>query len=397
MPTYRYRTRDQRTLQSGGAIVNGIEYPREVYVGKNWTCDDYVDPTRSKDNWFQLFEWERKYPVLNGSYVTPYVDVALANRTIDGAEPPVNPRLQWSLPNWASTIAYVVAATNPGQPHISLPSFVGELRDFPALFTMFPEALMKSGRGACARVGGSYVGYRFGWRPFLGDLRAMIDFVRQVSARLRWLLALARGKKIKRRCLLSKEVKKDHGDFISNSANGVLLEHRRSRVHRQWTWATTRWAFNPITGYSFFDNFHDWDDVLHYAWRLTYGVNGFGALAAVWELTPWSWFIDWFFNVGQLIGGLNNSLPVILESVCWMRTTLTEVTYRLTDRYTMPSWCWISGDFMTRGKCKERLALAHSPLAQYFPALVAVPIFNGGQASIAAGLVAQMSNPRFKR
>jgi hypothetical protein len=120
-----------------------------------------------------------------------------------------------------------------------------------------------------------------------------------------------------------------------------------------------------------------------WARNLTFGLNSHGALAAAWELTPWSWLADWFSNVGDVIAATNNSVPCTWSNLCYMRK-LRSVIHAKPGSHTLEAWVSIDSDYVVQWLRKERYVV--------FPVvpipLPYLPIITGGKLSILAALAA---------
>jgi hypothetical protein len=75
---------------------------------------------------------------------------------------------------------------------------------------------------------------------------------------------------------------------------------------------------------------HD-DDLREKAAQLAYGINTAAAVGALWELAPWSWFTDWFTNVGDFLIATNNALPITYQNICIMVQREAKAQHTLTQ------------------------------------------------------------------
>lgn len=180
----------------------------------------------------------------------------------------------------------------PIQPYVSLGTFIAELRDVPGL--LFKRV------SKYRDLGNNYLAHQFGWKPFLGDLISWYDSVKKIDQRVA-------------------QLKRDNGRYVKRG--GTLF--RSSEFNRD-----TCSASQIDLG---FPDIYRYDSVTQETWesekcwfsaRFKYYIPGlmsakFGTLAAyrrlwglkmtpneVWQLLPWSWLVDWFSNVGDVISNL---------------------------------------------------------------------------------------------
>jgi hypothetical protein len=270
-----------------------------------------------------------------------------------------------------SLAQYVAARTNPSRAHVSLPTFLGELRDWADL----PRQLRSFLQGGLIRkAANANISYRFGIAPFVADLRKLLDFTAAVEKRLAELKRLQKDGYIRRRVLLGYRTGVPRVENKWLQTLYATVTARRTTTFTMERWATIRWNISdgyvlPSTDAS----------RLAFARRLCAGINGFGALETAWELIPWSWLIDWFFGIGTYLKAYNNSVSCYPSNLCYMRTITSESTYVITGA--------TKGLTVTPGLesqvTKERVIL---PTALVYLPTPRVPAFSAGQLSILGSL-----------
>lgn len=394
----RTRERDSRYSVSGSyeQLIGGTWYTTNgsMRIGNNQVCVDEVNE-RDQDNSLDSKHYRRMWPVLVG--VNPTGTRKFDNFPIQGQYAPLDPSTPFAYPNWANIASEAAALTNPSKPLVNVPAFVGELKDLPGLLKSVPEVLRSSGlkhlargslkgagqqalAGGLSTLANANLAYKFGWRPLLADLSKLIGAADALNKALALLDALSRGKCVKRRYRYAlKTAYTNFGEVITHS-NGTTVKHRREACYYCNEWVTTRWAPTAATVYPpMFDK-----AAFGKAAQLVYGVNSFGVLGAIWELIPWSWFVDWFWNIGQWLNATNNFLQLDLQSICWMRTTSSITYYTLT--YGPSAGFRLVGDYSQGAVRKERRPV--SPLLALLPPLPGLPCLTGGQWSIIGSLLA---------
>jgi len=317
------------------------------------------------------------YPLLNGQLYTS--DGILAHEFVGfpiGDKPiPFDPTAHWGgvtaldLNNLAWAI---LAGTNPNVPHVSVPTVIGELKDLPSLIKVRGDGFLK-------KVAQGHLSWRWGLKPMLSDLRKLCNFARAFDQRLMELYSLRDGRVMRRRCHLDNSTVRtvNETNHWFHSGYGVLLQGPFQRWYTKKSWGTAQWKLNPNSqlpqlGY---------DKLKNLANRLNYGFTSHEALAAAWELAPWSWLVDWFSNIGDVIAATNNSVELNWQKICYMRH-MTQVTDAKVNRAISTPWVNLDSDYVLRYERKERYPCA--PVLPFpFPML---PIIDGGKMSILASL-----------
>lgn len=211
----------------------------------------------------------------------------------------------------------MMRASRPTMPHASLGQWLGELRDFGSLF--------KSGlssRNPAKIAGGGYLNWQFGWKPFVSDLKKACEAVLEADEILKKFYEDS-GKITRRtrRYILNQDV---------STANLVLSS---SSSYSNWNTTTfgsvggtTKFAYlgvwgttNPrgraevtVTRVSELRTFAKFEYFAHdpegfaerqasYAQKARILLGLTLTPDVLWELTPWSWLADWFFDIGGFL------------------------------------------------------------------------------------------------
>lgn len=374
----RHREQDLRTQFWGSYIstIGPTTYYYDKIDGFRRECDDF-EGNRSNANDFSLLEVFTFYPTVTATAPggQEWIECPVGFRP--GGWDPRNvgyPALTGlDRSNWAWQI---LGKTNPSQPHVSVPTFVGELKDLPGLVKGFGNSLLK-------KVANGYLSWRFAVKPMIGDLRKLFNFVKAVDDRTLMLMKLRAGETIRKRVKLGEGSGDIHGpqNYTVVSMYGGGIDMDLKATHAYTAWGTCSWkllpdSVLPTLGYGELRNF---------AKRLTFGITSHEALATAWELCPWSWLADWFANTGDIIAATNNSVGCTWKDICYMRTSSTDVATTA-----------INGDpWMKVGLKNQTYVLAWKRKERYvcFPAVPfpfpQLPILTNGQWSILAALAAQ--------
>jgi hypothetical protein len=273
----------------------------------------------------------------------------------------------------------ILAESNPSAPVVSIPTFIGEMKDFKDL----PLNLKAWGGSIFKKIAQGHLTWRWAIKPMVKDLLTCFDFVEASERRFRELLNLSangKGFKLRKRVKVSSSQSQTVTNGVTRHSEGDLLDYRRTRTDTIKEWGSSNWAVSDDT---VLPRPRD-PDYLKKLRALTfqtfYGVTSYELLAAAWELTPWSWLIDWFSDVGDIIAGANNTIGLTWSSVCYMRQITSRFDYVMTS--TLPSTYTISGvpyESMVR---KERYVV--SPAIAVSPAFL--PILTNRQWSILGSL-----------
>jgi hypothetical protein len=263
----------------------------------------------------------------------------------------------------------ILANTNPNVPAVSVPAFIGELKDLPSLVKDWGGDLLK-------QVAKGHLSWRWAVKPMMGDIRKMLDFTKQVNDRLEWLKRLRDGNGLKRRCSLGSSNSSDSfGASSPIHSNGFTVQ-ARSRVHHSMRmWGTVQYKVAPGTSLPKSDR-----ELYNLARRLTYGITSHELLAATWELLPWSWFVDWFVGVGDTIAALNNTVPLTWGRFCLMRRIAAKREFEITAK---PAFITVNG--MPAG---ERIRKERYVIAPVLPFSLSLPLVDSGKWSVLASLAA---------
>jgi hypothetical protein len=368
--TVRHREADFRVTECGTYHnwIFGDSYQCMTH-GQNLVCDDVID------------NWEGVNPFLATDVTNRYG--SFTGTSPDGlrwcnAYPmtfrPGAPSPTLVYPNYTSLDLSnkaweILAKTNPNLPLVNLPTFIGELKDLPSLVEGW-------GRGLLKAIAQGYLSWRWAIRPMISDLRKLMTFVDAVNQRLTYLLRLRDGKPMHKRCVLGQGMKNSAPTFATWHSNGPFVQGWRHVVTSYNEWATVQWKLDPACaiptlGYGELDKL---------ARRLTLGLTYSGALSTLWELTPWSWLADWFGSFGTFVAATNNSVPLLYDKMCLMRTRRTSVRWYNWTNST--PWYVLSTLPTELSIIKERQIVY--PLLPFV--VPQIPVLTTGQWSILASL-----------
>lgn len=267
----------------------------------------------------------------------------------------------------------ILARTNPSVPHVSIPTFIGELKDLPYLVKGWGGSLLK-------KVAQGHLSWRWAIKPMISDIRKMADFAEAVNRRIQWLEKLRTSTYLSRRTGLGSSEVFVQGGLKWLHSHGCKIIGSAGFLYTSKVWGTAQWKLDsgaslPATCVG----------LRKLAYRLTHGITSYESANTAWELLPWSWFVDWFAGLGTIIAAGNNTLPLTWSMLSLMRTMTCKVKYEIDWSHTLTSdWVSSSGIQHAVFTRKERLPVA--PILPFTPSLS--PLVDGDKWSILGSLAA---------
>lgn len=230
--------------------------------------------------------------------------------------------------------------TMPGKPEADLAQFIVELRDFPLIpgsqalrqllgrsspsvrrhkVSFFRNWLsgpveaipwkLQMQLGFFRSLGSEYLNHVFGWAPFVRDLQKLYVLSQTIDNRIKQI-ARDNNRGIRRKAVVRNQV--DSSTTTQTSALtpyfGALYSPPNWGLNGKSEWTTT----TSVTQRVWFSARYRYyiPDVGSGAWiprarKALYG--GIPTPSLVWELTPWSWLVDWFGNVGDVLANFSQN------------------------------------------------------------------------------------------
>lgn len=370
--TARHREMDLRTGTSGTYYwkTTGVTKTSTALVGTKKVCDDIASGL-GRDNYFNLIERNYWTPVLDGAELgTGGVILKQFKGYPIGYRPaPPNACGIWPVPTIGELEAIcqaVAAETQPNASSVSMPSEIGELHDLPLLVKGWGNSLLKA-------VAKGYITWRFAVKPMISSLQKMSQFNKAVLDRFRYLERLKDKKWVSRRVFLGRSLHTTPPVRRTVHSEGCTITADQRISYLMKEWATIRWKLRVTLPADVMARYY-------LAERLIKGITCYEALNTMWQLTPWSWLVDWFGNVSQFLAANQNTIPCIPSGFCYMRTVSARTEY---SNVTKPSWVSLSGEHFEREQLKLRLVPAVEPQGLLVPTM---PILTGGQWAILGSL-----------
>ncbi len=224
-----------------------------------------------------------------------------------------------------------IARCKPTNPNADLLTFLGELKG--EGLPSFQAQFLKRKLGFFRSLGNDYLNLEFGWKPFVRDLQDTARAVKRSESLIKEFVGMS-GKPINKRFSFPDE-ESSTTTTISTSAYGWPVggtqnysspgRLTRTDIVRKKTWFEGQFVYYVNPGSTQMDNLRRQSQIANslLGTRLTPEV--------VWNLTPWSWLVDWAFNFGDLfsnIGSFGND-GLVMRRGYIMQTREIEARYEL--------------------------------------------------------------------
>ncbi len=195
-------------------------------------------------------------------------------------------------------------------------------------------------------AGSDYLNYQFGWAPLLSEIGNVTSAAKKASEIIRQL-ERDNGRMVRRTYEFpdeeSTEVVSDVEGFNQGSVwtphphatalyTGSNVSGRlvRERKIKRKTWFSGAFVYHVPTG----------TDNMSAFWR---GLQKYDALYGIaptpdviWNLAPWSWAVDWFANIGDVLSNVSNRLlygQVLRYGYVMETTTVTDTYTRFSPNF----------------------------------------------------------------
>jgi len=292
----------------------------------------------------------------------------------------------------------------PGQAKAGAAQFLYELKEFPLLpfqkvffkklrprnFADIPVAA-KNAVLDIKNLGSEYLNFVFGWLPLVSDLRKMYRLYKSIDRELARLYR-ENGKTIHRHVTLNQDTDVTQTESISNAPylNVSGAPPNFGFVGASRYTVTTRTTVKEWSSACF--KYYLIDSVPSSEWTSRSRAQLFGLLPTpetIWEVIPWSWLIDWFSNIGDVISNLSANAAdnlAMLYSYTMRHTVTTSVAQcdSWHQASSVPGW-WpeSSSNYVSRRDDEVKLRIPSGSPFQFGPTLTPL---TGYQAGILAAL-----------
>jgi hypothetical protein len=281
---------------SGGAIVREVE-----------AVDDLVG--HGDCSHFLVNRWEADGGKINqsvdGGYFAAYFSNYIADGTGDGSFPHLTPVGEVPVANESAIRA--INRTSPSRPYVDIPANVLQLGELTTL-------MRDMGRDFLSNMSRQHLRNEFGIKPIVGDLVKLLRFNDQVDRRVQEIDKLVTGKGLRRTVDIGFYEAKVNDTYVFQS-QGAYISGQRFGHTRLGIRAHTRWnaESSPALGSP--------KSVRGLARQAVSGMTI--DFATLWEICPWSWLIDWGYDLGSYLKANRNIVPATLSQCVVMEHTKT--------------------------------------------------------------------------
>jgi len=372
---------------------------KDFYIGRgyygSYTGVDIIDTYhysvdelgKSRDHDLYLEHFHMEHPrfngiTLQGDVVTDFVGDNMFWRYHDTV---INPDPD-------SEMVTAQAHTNPNRPVVDLPLALYELRELPAMIQEVGNKLIalarSKGRPPSIRdtihiTAKGNLEVQFGWLPLFSDISKILQFHDHADRRFKELARLNSKHGLRRRNGLTRKTAiTEPYDFIFQGG-GFQAIGSLDWIEYTTSWAVIQWRLKegirlPMSS----DRLYAL--AVASIGGLTPDLNNIAvgglSLETIWNGIPFSWLVDYFGNIGDVLAAGRGGIPVEASEGLWMCRQF--LTGRVTNmRITGQPLVWNGAGFLTFER--KRRKVYTGPLPTGFSS---VHFLNGQQWSILGSL-----------
>ena len=235
--------------------------------------------------------------LLGDLYYIQYTGYCVVRSTTSGGIP----ALPAASMNYWKTKA--LANLNLNKPSVDIPLNIFEFKDFPRMLKDLGRVL--NGKIKPTDIPNGHLAYQFGWKPLFNDLVQLLNLADDIQRRkLQLMKAMNKGGLRMERSLGSFDLPRMfYGEpYMFEKPVGSLpnmFSANASWDGYEKAWFSARIAVIPSKLPS--------GNLETIAARAALGLN-FSA-GTIWEMLPWSWLIDYFSNVGDVLNAGRGFIP----------------------------------------------------------------------------------------
>lgn len=221
-------------------------------------------------------------------------------------------------------VALTVARTNPSRPTVTIPTLIQDFIELPAMLRDVGKLVTSPVKGLSPKqLANRNLAVQFGWIPLVGDVKVLLNLQSAVLKRQTELNRLYSTAGLRRRLKLAEDTQVAVYNETWGLASGSITFVTQTTVERK-CWSTIRWR---PTGFD--ESVDEHCDRNRKARQLVLGLTVEGLAQGAWDVIPWTWLTDWFFDVGSLMLQRSNAVPAEHGMINIMNE-LTETTAPVT-------------------------------------------------------------------
>jgi hypothetical protein len=219
-----------------------------------------------------------------------------------------------------------IVKNRPGNPVLSAGQFLAELRELPQI-----PHFLRSGAKRFKDLGSEYLNVEFGWKPFVKDVVALFNGQQRIQAALKKLVkdnGLSVKRRSKKEFVLDGPVVVCEGSLSKPFAHlGDVSIGGNTELDGYYVGGPTGCADLDLYSFTGQCDYKFQRTVTTMSWQcgtFRYYVPDIGsdrwterakiALSGsnltpslLYEVVPWTWLIDWFANVGDIVSNLSSN------------------------------------------------------------------------------------------
>jgi len=223
-------------------------------------------------------------------------------------------------------VTKVASWSNPVKSHVDITTMIYELRELPELVKKYWDLTVRAAKKTPPKrgskdlnTGNSVLDLNWGIAPLISDTIKLFQFTKAFDKRARDLAAIYdRPHGLKRQRVLWSNSVEDVRYVAANSfVCGIGVNRHYKTMSRQWA---------AVTWKPWFD-FQSRPSDTEIANKAILALNGIkNPWAIAYEILPWSWLIDYFSNVGDLVELTGNAFEYKIDQSCVMSSSTTLIT-----------------------------------------------------------------------
>lgn len=227
---------------------------------------------------------------------------------------PMPPKL---IPNNSSIEAWgtkAIAAVKPTNPVADLSVFLGELMKdgLPSLVKSSAERWKGQALQIHKEAGSRYLDYQFGWKPLINEIRSISTAIVNADRVLRQYERDAGGV-VRRRMSFPMErsysvtqvrnnVRPYYCPSSGTHSDGTTAQ---GKVFRSDEETIARWFSGAFT-YYLPDGYYSKGGIVDQVAQAKKLLGLTLTPSVIWNLAPWSWAVDWAFNIGDVLDNISD-------------------------------------------------------------------------------------------
>jgi hypothetical protein len=171
-----------------------------------------------------------------------------------------------------------------------------------------------------AEAASATLAYQFGWGPLIQDIGKMLDLADIVKKRQEQLKKAHSERGLRRKVNLDDHHASYNGNDPLSTTFGRIIRQPWTGTKTARTWGTVRWTVRDPSLYGKPPSFRE-------AFDIALGLNAGYIPISIWKALPWSWAIDWFADISNIINANHNMVMYKPSKVCIMREFTSEWQY----------------------------------------------------------------------